>query len=83
MKLNKKIEKKITKILQNNEKLIQITTKIHIKLNKNNDKKTQIKKKKEWKILTFMVCLVSAENYKKKKRKNKINEKGLLKKLEK
>jgi hypothetical protein len=45
--LNKKIEKKITKILQNNEKLIQITTKIHIKLNKNNDKKTQIKKKKE------------------------------------
>jgi len=46
-------------------------------------KKTQIKKKKEWKIHTFMVCLVSAENYIKKKEKNKINEKGLLKKLEK
>jgi hypothetical protein len=48
-------------------------------LNKNNDKKTQIKKKKEWKILTFMVCLVSAENYKEKKNKWK----GIVKKTRK
>jgi hypothetical protein len=41
-----------------------------------------MKKKKEWKILTFMACLVSAENYKKrKKKKEKENKwKGIVKK---
>jgi hypothetical protein len=55
--LNKKFEKKISKIQQNNAKIISITTKIspyllihkiikNTKLNKNTEKKQKIMKKK-------------------------------------